>query len=139
MKNYFAYGSNMDTAQMAFRCPDAELVGAGVLHGYRFALDKEGVATVIPDKNSCVHGLVWRISERDEAHLDKYEGVSSRCYSKEQLAISCGGTELTMLTYVSLREKGGARHSSLYLERIVAAATEFDFPSNYIEGIKALM
>lgn len=26
-KHYFAYGSNMNLNQMAFRCPDAEVVG----------------------------------------------------------------------------------------------------------------
>ena len=33
--NYFAYGSNMDTARMLARCPGARLVGAATLPGFR--------------------------------------------------------------------------------------------------------
>jgi len=31
---YLAYGSNMNQAQMAFRCPTAEVVGTSELKGY---------------------------------------------------------------------------------------------------------
>ena len=34
---YFAYGSNMNLNQMAFRCPDAEVVDTVRLEGYRLA------------------------------------------------------------------------------------------------------
>ena len=33
---YFAYGSNMDIAQMKRRCPEAELLGPAVLSGCSF-------------------------------------------------------------------------------------------------------
>lgn len=36
-KHYFAYGSNMNLNQMAFRCPDAEVVGPVRLEGYCLA------------------------------------------------------------------------------------------------------
>ena len=32
---YFAYGSNMNLDQMAFRCPDAEVVGVVRVDDYR--------------------------------------------------------------------------------------------------------
>ena len=38
-KLYFAYGSNMNDEQMAFRCPDAEAVGTVRLEGYICAAD----------------------------------------------------------------------------------------------------
>lgn len=39
---YFAYGSNMNLNQMAFRCPDAEVVDTVRLEGYRLAFCMNG-------------------------------------------------------------------------------------------------
>ena len=41
-KLYFAYGSNMNLNQMAFRCPDAEVVDTVRLEGYRLAFCMNG-------------------------------------------------------------------------------------------------
>lgn len=64
---YFAYGSNMNLGQMRFRCPDAEVVGNVRLEDYRLAFrgraPGNGVATVLPEKGSCVDGVLWRITE----------------------------------------------------------------------------
>lgn len=43
-KLYFAYGSNMNLNQMAFRCPDAEVVESVRLEGYRLAFRTNGRA-----------------------------------------------------------------------------------------------
>lgn len=71
-KLYFAYGSNMNLNQMAFRCPDAEVVESVRLEGYRLAFRTNGggngVATILPEEGSYVDGVLWRISERDEQH-----------------------------------------------------------------------
>ena len=83
---YFAYGSNMNLNQMAFRCPDAEVVDTVRLEGYRLAFRMNGggngVATIPPEPDSYVDGVLWRISERDEQHLDHYEGFPY-LYGKE--------------------------------------------------------
>lgn len=53
---YFAYGSNLDGAQMRRRCPSARLVGAAILDGYRLGFAGQsaalggGVATVVRDR-----------------------------------------------------------------------------------------
>ena len=42
-KNYYiAYGSNMDFSQMRRRCPDAELVGAGIVKDYELLFKGSG-------------------------------------------------------------------------------------------------
>ena len=62
---YFAYGSNMNLNQMAFRCPDAEVIDTVRLEGYRLAFcangGGNGVATIIPAEGSCVDLVVRRI------------------------------------------------------------------------------
>ena len=36
-KEYFAYGSNLNFEQMAYRCPEATAVGTAKLDGYELA------------------------------------------------------------------------------------------------------
>ena len=36
-KEYFAYGSNLNFEQMAYRCPEATVVGTAKLDGYELA------------------------------------------------------------------------------------------------------
>ena len=84
-KLYLAYGSNLSEEQMAYRCPDAEIVGRAEVKDYEiiFKGSKTGsYATIEPKKGSYVPVLVWSISERDERSLDRYEGYPSFYYKK---------------------------------------------------------
>lgn len=87
---YFAYGSNMNLHQMAFRCPQAQRIGPVRLNGYRLAFRSNGggcgVATVLRQPGSNVDGVLWRISTEDERSLDAYEGFP-RLYKKERLTV----------------------------------------------------
>lgn len=86
---YFAYGSNMNLGQMAYRCPDAEVIGTVRLEGYRLSFaggGDRGVATILPCPGSHVDGVLWEISKRDELQLDRYEGFP-RLYGKETVTV----------------------------------------------------
>ena len=80
----------MNLNQMAFRCPDAQVVDTVRLEGYRLAFRMNGgghgVATILPEPDSFVDGVLWRISERDEQSLDHYEGFP-RLYGKEPVTV----------------------------------------------------
>ena len=80
----------MNLNQMAFRCPDAQVVDTVRLEGYRLAFcmngGGHGVATILPEPDSFVDGVLWRISERDEQSLDLYEGFP-RLYGKEPITV----------------------------------------------------
>lgn len=80
----------MNLNQMAFRCPDAQVVDTVRLEGYRLAFcmngGGHGVATILPEPGSFVDGVLWRISERDEQNLDHYEGFP-RLYGKEPVTV----------------------------------------------------
>ena len=120
--NYFAYGSNMDVQQMAVRCPDATVVGIAQLPGHKFLINTHGVATVIPAKKQDAHGVLWEVSKRDEASLDRYEGVKSGLYRKAMVRVLMkNGTEAHALIYLANDEQPGAPCLG-YLERVVAAA-----------------
>lgn len=84
---YIAYGSNLNMAQMAHRCPDAIPVGTAMLRDWRLVFRTH--ATIEPCRKvpmSWVPVVVWEISERDEQALDRYEGYP-RYYDKRELDI----------------------------------------------------
>ncbi len=77
----------MNLDQMAYRCPDAEVIGAVRLDGYRLSFaGGSGVATILPESGSYVDGVLWEISESDERQLDLYEGYP-RLYGKETVTV----------------------------------------------------
>ena len=75
MKLYLAYGSNLSVEQMERRCPDAKPIGKAILPDWKLLFKIH--ATIEPRKGSKVPVLVWKISDRDEQNLDRYEGYPS--------------------------------------------------------------
>ena len=85
-KIYVAYGSNMDLAQMAHRCPQAELLGKGTIKDWRllFKGSQTGsYATIERMRGYTVPVLLWQISKADEGRLDIYEGFP--CFYYKQI------------------------------------------------------
>ena len=85
-KEYFAYGSNLNFEQMAYRCPEATVVGAAKLDGYELAF-RRGYLTILPKEGASVEGLIWSITDHDESQLDCYEGYPT-FYDKETMTVT---------------------------------------------------
>lgn len=77
----FAYGSNTREEQMQARCPSARMVEVARLPEHSlsfvgFSLGRGGaVATVEPEPQDSVEGVVYRVSEKDLLRLDSFEGA----------------------------------------------------------------
>jgi gamma-glutamylcyclotransferase len=84
---YFAYGSNLQMKQMAKRCPESRLIGSATLHSYRWQINERGYANVVADSQSSVEGICYLLSDKDEARLDRSEGVHTGAYEKEELHV----------------------------------------------------
>lgn len=134
MRLYFAYGSNMDSAQMEVRCPTAQLLGPAVLAQSAFFINANGVASVRPDAAKRVHGLVWRLEAEDERALDRYEGVSHRLYEKRVVPVTFRGESLQALIYVASETSPGVPRAG-YLEQVVTAMKASAFPEEYLEEV----
>ena len=83
---YIAYGSNLLPERIYGRCPDAVYAGRTVLDGWRmlFKKSKSGCyATVEQDANCGVPCIVFKISEHDEALLNRYEGCPKYYYKRK--------------------------------------------------------
>jgi len=99
----FAYGSNLWNHQVFRRCPSAKLLGLGRLRHWTWHVNECGYANIteIPptpydaktvawlgplgagqrDSNERVYGMIYQMSEEDEAILDSYQDVPES-YSK---------------------------------------------------------
>jgi gamma-glutamylcyclotransferase (GGCT)/AIG2-like uncharacterized protein YtfP len=126
----------MDTAQMGRRCGSgAELIGVTRLPGYRFIINKDSYATIVPDKDAEVYGAVWYIDDACENALDDYEDVPGGLYDKELQFIKLGDRSIPALIYIGASKESG-RPGKAYMEKIIAAAQGHGFPVKYIEGLK---
>ena len=97
---YIAYGSNMVQKQMAYRCPDAKLLGVGYICGARLEFYRHATVEKTDDESSRVPVAVWEINDRDEERLDRYEGFPSY-YIKEQWTVRMNdGSEIEGMIYL---------------------------------------
>lgn len=136
---YFAYGSNMDTEQMYFRCPEAVLEGKAKLTDFKFALDEKGYATVIPAEGHNVTGLIWSVNGKDEAALDYYEGVAKGCYKRAAVStVLESGIPAKALVYLSLRGENLGVRVENYMPRIRAAAEKYGFGETYCRMLRRI-
>lgn len=69
---YFAYGMNTNLDSMASRCPNAELLGAARLEGYRFVFRRHADVELCYDDD--VVGVLWSVDDNDLDNLDALEG-----------------------------------------------------------------
>lgn len=99
---YFAYGSNMDRTQMAFRCPDAVPVGVAELKNHKLIFRR--VADVVPEGNrdSKVTGVVWRITKQCLKSLDRYEGYP-RLYQRKTVTVLMDGKHVKAMMYYMVK------------------------------------
>lgn len=128
-KLYIAYGSNLNTVQMANRCPTAKVVGASVMKDWRLRFrgaHAGAVATVEPFKSGNVPVLVWELTPADEAALDRYEGWPF-LYRKEMVRIKLNGKTVKAMVYIMNEGKPLGKPSCYYYTTILDGYKEAGF------------
>jgi gamma-glutamylcyclotransferase (GGCT)/AIG2-like uncharacterized protein YtfP len=131
---YFAYGSNMDLAQMQ-RAPDAIPLEPAVLRGYRFLINRAGWATVVPAPGGIVRGLLWNVSDRTMAALDSYEGVDEGLYTRSSVEVERGSAVERALIYLAADATPGTARRA-YIASIIAAARAIEAPEDYLAELE---
>ncbi len=131
-RRYLAYGSNLCAEQMRQRCPAAEPAGLVRLEGWRFIINREGFATLLPCPGDHAHGLVWHLTVACEAALDGYEGVATGEYRKAELPAGAAPA----LIYFAAEERPGYPRPG-YLERILRGGAEQGLPRDYLAQLGA--
>ncbi len=148
-KLYIAYGSNLNLAQMAARCPSATIYSAGQLNNWELLYrgrNGNAHATIARKKGSSVPVLVWSIEPSDERDLDIYEGYP-RYYFKQNVMVDIGTQKKKAMVYIMDLHQKAARPSYTYVETIRQgyvdnnldmAYLEASLYQNYIECMKGL-
>ena len=133
---YFAYGSNLDPDQMAWRCPDAVGLCRARLDDWAWRIGGRGYATVSPAPGDHVWGAIGNVSDADLASLDRYEGVAGGLYRREVLTVSTDTRSTETLLYIENYEDVGVPGGE-YLRKILVGAEHFGLPSVWIEALSA--
>ncbi len=145
---YFAYGSNMDWAQMMGRCPSARFIGIAVLPDHRLAFTRCsrirgcGVADAVPDPGSETWGVIYEIDDRDVRILDACEGYEpgreNNAYRREERHVYLNGNkEAPMLVsiYFASRDENYPLPNQAYKDLILSGAKYWHLPDSYIENV----
>ncbi len=133
----FAYGSNMDRAAMAARCPASTAIGPARLPRHRLAIMREGYLTVVRDPRREVRGLLWDVAFADMAALDRYEGLGEGLYGKVLQPVLTPRGARKAIVYVGANAGPGLPKPG-YLEGVVAAALALDWPPAHLRDLEAL-
>jgi hypothetical protein len=137
MPLYFAYGANMDSAQMAARCPRSRALGPAALMRHRLAVMREGWLTVVRDPRARVHGLLWDLALADVPALDRFEGVAEGLYVKAAQPVIGPQGPKRALVYLG-RNAGPGRARPDYLAAILEAARTA-LPRAGVEALERLV
>ena len=127
---YIAYGSNLNKEQMNYRCPTAEPIAVATLKDHQLVFQGHPYgahANVIPAEGKEVPVAIWEITARDEANLDRYEGVAGGYYTKEYVEIDVNGEMKEALIYI-MRPNPYGNPSDGYLATIADGYVDFDLP-----------
>lgn len=132
MKLYISYGSNLNKRVMRQRCPGARPVGKFMLTKAKLVF--RGVADVEYSPNDSVPCGLWLIDKQNEAALDRYEGVSSGSYYKEEsIVLKYKGKPHNALVYLMSNE-GIYPPSEFYVETIRKGYKDFGLDESYLDA-----
>lgn len=152
---YFAYGSNISPSTLRKYCPSAEKVCTAKLNDYR--LDFQFWATIVPQENKHVWGVVWMIHNKDIPRLDYYEDVENNLYRVIEVTVqspeantplTCRCYEMTQLLTtdetlspeqnVNTRLQEERKPATWYMKNIIDSSIEQGIPENYIAELKSV-
>jgi gamma-glutamylcyclotransferase len=122
----FAYGSNMNSRQMATRCPGARIIDVATLPDHRLLFTGRsarwggGVATIEPARRSRVVGVIWLVSAENLARLDEFEGYPY-VYDRAQVLVDRAGGAASLWCHAYLKAEAHEKTppSPLYLRTIL--------------------
>lgn len=133
---YIAYGSNLSEEQVAFRCPDARIIGKGFLEGWKLKFRYH--ATIERSAGSRVPVLLWEISVADEKSLDRYEGYP-HYYRKRKQKVAMtdldgeNAREVMGMVYIMTEKGDVGSPARSYYELLSEGYKRFGFDTEILE------
>lgn len=149
---YFAYGSNMDPAQMGRRCVGARAQGIGCLADHRLTFPRwsnireHAVASVEPSLGDAVWGVLYAMTAADWESLHRREGFFGpgnlkNGYDLRSVKVVNHVELVAAKTYVAnvnpKRPEPGLT-STHYLGQIINGAIKHGLPDAYVAQLRAV-
>lgn len=153
MPLYFAYGSNLDKAQILERCPSAKFNCVARLDNYKIAFTRKsikrrcGVADAVEATGESIFGVVYDISDEDMRKLDdnegyKGEGNSKNSYNRKKSIVTAivinGENQIQAEIYFAVRQPAPPLPSKEYLGLIITGAKVWGLPYEYIRKLEKI-
>ena len=142
---YAAYGSNLDPAQMAERCPHSPLRWTGWIPGWRLTFGGDGFDGALPSvveateaerAEQHVFVAVYDVTTTDESTLDEWESADSGLYRKVRVRVETLDGIETAWVYV-LDDFEGGLPSARTLGILADAAESAGAPTDYLSELRA--
>jgi gamma-glutamylcyclotransferase len=138
---HFAYGSNMNRAQMLSRTGKILEEHNASLPNYEVRFNKKvrggtAGANIQLASGKTVHGVLYKIEEGAFRSLDRYEGVPDHYRRIEVQVTPEGGQPVPAQIYIASKIEKGLRPSATYLQAMLDGAGEHNLPASYIGEIK---
>lgn len=128
--NYCAYGSNLSLEQMQKRCPEADIVGTGLLRNAELFFAYYAGIKEIAGK-ICPIG-VYKLNARDIATMDRREGMG-RAYDRYLVTVDMAdGSKLRCFTYVKWNQVIEAP-SKMYMETVTQGYRDWNLPMSFLK------
>ena len=150
---YFAYGSNMNTDQLIsriglfverrlFRVENYDLMFNKLQDQTPFSTNvfRSGCANIVPNANSTVFGVAFRITPQQLQQLDSYEGVEHNQYTRVAMElVDCTNEEPTTaevyVAHPSTVQEGLLPHER-YLSKMLFGGRSL-LPAEYLRKLQA--
>ena len=144
--NYFAYGSNMNSAYLHEYCPSATYLMRASLPNYRiefrrFSTDLQGgISTIIETPGELVHGVLFDIEPAELDALDILEDVPQGLYKRETFRVlGEGGSWHLAELYRVAQPSGPYQPAKKYVEWMIEGAREHKLNKAYIAKLVDLL
>lgn len=136
MKRYYiAYGSNLSVEQMAYRCPQATIVGTSELTDYKLAFKgapANSYATIEESRGDKVPVLIWELQPKDEKSLDRYEGYPT-FYYKKMLSLKVNNKVIEAMVYIMNDKADIGIPSRRYYNILEKGYSKFNFDDTILK------
>ena len=150
---YFAFGSNMDPAQMQTRCPSHKVLGCAVIPDHRLCFPRRspirgcGTAGLAPAAGQGVWGVLYELSEADLPRLHQAEGYAPGRPAGDNrhdfLEIEVrhevpDGQKVRAFIYRARPDQSGAAPSADYMKHLIEGAEHHALPEPYIRLLRSV-
>lgn len=132
---YVAYGSNINKDQMKYRVPGAKPYGVGTVFNWQLAFhgnDGTAYATIVQSPGKCVPVVIWEMSDKQEAVMDRFEGYPNSYY-KKKIPVHVDGKKLVGTVYIMNPQRRVARPSRKYVNTVRIGYESFGIDVSYLQ------